>query len=147
MENDRSLGDRLRIRETIERYFFGVDSKDREVLVSCFSSNAEAEYHCTTPEQKIVVGGERIGNDIYASCSRFTCSTHCIANLTLEIAGDSAEANTYAIANVVFGGNMLIRGLRYQNRLSRTPQGWRIDRRRHTPMWQTEAAALPPKLF
>ena len=59
MKNDRSLGDRLRIRETIERYFFGVDSKDREVLVSCFSSDAEAEDHCTTSEYKIVVGGER----------------------------------------------------------------------------------------
>jgi SnoaL-like domain len=147
MNNQEQLEHKLNVRETIERYFFGVDAKDRRALVSCFCTDAQASYHWLTPEQKTIVGGIAIGDDVYAVCSLFTSSTHSIANLVVDLIGEAAEANTFAIANVVRGSSLLVRGLRYQDRLIRTPQGWRIIRRKHTPMWQTEAAVQSPRLF
>ena len=147
MDTDEQLSDRLRVRETIECYFFAVDTKDKTALIGCFSADAEAQYHCMTPEHKAISGGVAIGEDIYASCSRFTCSTHGIANIRVDIDGEFAEADTFAIANVVLNGHMLGRGLRYQDRLCRTPDGWRISRRKHTPIWQTAVAVAPPRLF
>jgi len=147
MNSREQLENKLNVRETIERYFFGVDARDRRALISCFSADAQASYHWLTPEQKTIVGGVAIGEDVYAACSLFTSSTHSIANLTVDLLGEAAEANTFAIANVIRGSSLVVRGLRYQDRLIRTAQGWRIVQRKHTPMWQTEAAVQSLRLF
>jgi SnoaL-like domain len=147
MNTPEQLEDRLNVREIIERYFFGVDAKDRNALVNCFSADAEASYHWMTPEQRTIVGGVAVADDVYAACSLFTTSTHSIANLIVEVIGESAEANIFAIAHVIRGSSLLVRGLRYQDQLVRTTQGWRIARRKHTPMWQTEATVQSPRLF
>jgi ketosteroid isomerase-like protein len=147
MNNREQIDDKFNVRETIERYFFAVDAKDKMSLVSCFGADAEAIYHWLTPEQKTLVGGVAIGEDVYAACSLFTTSTHSIANLTINMIEEAAEANTFAIAHVIRGGSLTIRGLRYQDRLIRTPRGWRIMQRRHTPMWQTETVVQSPRLF
>ena len=34
MQSDILLSERLRVRETIERYFFGVDAQDEGALIS-----------------------------------------------------------------------------------------------------------------
>lgn len=146
MPTDALLSDRLRVRETIERYFSSVDAKDREGLISCFAEEAEAEHQLGTPEHNRVTGGRAVAESVYAICSGFTASNHSVSNFVVEISGDKAEANTFAIAVVIKGSQALVRGLRYQDSLRRTAQGWRISRRMQTPLWQTESAALPPKL-
>jgi hypothetical protein len=55
MNNREQIDDKFNVRETIERYFFAVDAKDKMSLVSCFSADAEAIYHWLTPEQKTLV--------------------------------------------------------------------------------------------
>jgi hypothetical protein len=147
MDSREQVVDKLYVRETIERYFFGVDAQDRKSLIGCFSANAEASYHWATPEERTIVGGVAICDDVFSACRTFTSSTHCIANLVIDVAGEIAEANTFAIAHVVRGNNLVVRGLRYQDRLLRTQEGWHISRRKHTPMWQTEAVVQAPKLF
>jgi hypothetical protein len=144
MPSDNLLSERLRVRETIERYFFGVDAQDEGALISCFTEDASAEYHVTTPEHKIVSGGLAIAQDVYASCSQFASSNHSVSNFVVDIASDEANANTFAVAHVIVGGKAMLRGLRYQDRLVRNPDGWRVARRLHTPLWQIEADVVPP---
>jgi SnoaL-like domain len=147
VQSDQRESDSLSIRATIERYFFAVDSKNLEALLHCFTSDAQAEYHCGTAEHRVIIGGEEICADVYAGCGRFASSSHCVANSSVEILDDFADTDTFAVAHVLMGGNMLVRGLRYQDRLRRTPNGWRIHLRKHAPQWQYEIAAQPPKLF
>jgi ketosteroid isomerase-like protein len=147
MNTSAQLEDKINVREIIERYFFAVDAKDRNALINCFSADAEASYHWMTPEQKTIVGGAAVAEDVYAACSRFTSSTHSIANLIVDVTGEGAEANTFAIAHVIRDTSLVVRGLRYQDKLVRTTQGWRIAWRKHTPMWQTEATVQSPRLF
>jgi hypothetical protein len=146
MPNDILLSERLRVRETIERYFFGVDAQDEGALISCFTDDASAEYHVATAEHKIVSGGLAIALDVHASCSQFTSSNHSVSNFVVDITPDVANANTFAVAHVIVRGKALLRGLRYQDRLVRDQDGWRVARRLHTPLWQIEADVLPPAL-
>ena len=132
------------MRETIERYFFGVDAQDEDVLISCFTDDASAEYHVSTPEHKIVSGGLAIARDVYSNCSQFTSSDHSVSNFVVDITSDVANSNTFAVARVIVRGKALLRGLRYQDCLVRDMDGWRIARRLHTPLWQIEADVLPP---
>lgn len=144
MQSDILLSERLRVRETIERYFFGVDAQDEGALISCFIDDASAEYHVTTPEHKIVSGGLAIARDVYANCSQFTSSNHSVSNFVVDITSDVADSNTFVVAHVIVRGKALLRGLRYQDRLVRHMDGWRVARRLHTPLWQIEADVLPP---
>lgn len=144
MQNDHLLTERLLVRETIERYFFGVDAQDEDALIACFANEASAEYHRMTPEQKTVRGGLAIARDVYASCSQFTSSNHSVSNFVVNITSDGADANTFAIAHVIVRAKAFVRGLRYQDHLVREVKGWRIARRVHVPLWQIEAEVLPP---
>jgi hypothetical protein len=144
MPTDILLSERLRVRETIERYFFGVDAQDEGALINSFTDNASAEYHVGTPEHKIVSGGIAIARDIYSHCSQFTSSNHSVSNFVVDITSDVASSNTFAVAHVIVHGKALLRGLRYQDRLVRDMDGWRIGKRLHTPLWQIEADVLPP---
>ncbi len=119
MPRDVLLSERLRVRETIERYFFGVDAQDEGALISCFTDDASAEYHVMTPEHKIVSGGLAIARDVYASCSQFTSSNHSVSTFVVDITSDVANSNTFAVAHVIVRGKALLRGLRYQDRLVR----------------------------
>src|ERR1700704_1085935 len=132
MREDLTL-ERLQVREAIERYFFAVDAKDFSALATCFCDDAKADYHATTPELNTVSGGMAISQSVFSVCSQFTASTHSVCNFIAEIRGDPADTNTFAIAHVVFGTRVLVRGIRYQDKLKKAKQ-WQIVHRIHTPL-------------
>jgi hypothetical protein len=41
---------------------------------------------------------------------------------------------------------VLVRGLRYDDRLLRENGEWRIEARRHNPLWQYETRCVPPRV-
>lgn len=51
-----------------------------------------------------------------------------------------------ASENAALDRHFLVRGLRYQDVMSRTATGFVIHRRVHTPLWQTELTTVPPML-
>jgi hypothetical protein len=69
-------------------------------------------------------------------------TTHFMGNLNhLELNGDSARTETNVIACVVLTEGterVLMRALRYVDRLRRTADGWRIFERVHTLDWSCE---------
>lgn len=139
--------DKADVRDLIETYMFGVDAKDLEALLSCFAPEAEALYHKGTVDEKAVIGGAAIAHGVFESCSRFSASNHSISNVVVQVEGDRARANTFAVAHVIVAEKGLVRGLRYEDVLMRGDSGWTIHSRVHTPLWQTEIVAGTPRFF
>jgi hypothetical protein len=73
-------------------------------------------------------------------------TTHFMGNLSINrLEGDAAETETYAIAYLVRpakpADQIIMRSLRYLDRLRRVSDGWRISERRHTLDWSCDAPA------
>ena len=114
------IADEHEIRALIDRYFQAIDTGDEASLASCFSDAATATYYNGTPNQYELSGGARIASHFYTATRRFTASTHALSSCAIACSGDRATADIQGIANVVIGGKVLMRGLRYQDRLERT---------------------------
>lgn len=137
--------DLLQLRELIDRYFHGLDARDRESLVASFAPGATATYFHGTPQAKhLGGGGPAIADHFMHVVSQFDASTHLAANVVLQVSGDSAKGDTFAIAYVLVGGSVLARGLRYMDEFVRVEDGWRIQHRNHIPLWQFNAPAVEP---
>lgn len=66
--------------------------------------------------------------------------------MMIEIEKDLAKTDTYAIAYLFFGNNkkdnkIIVRGLKYNDKLIKTDEGWQIVYRIHIPLWQSEMGA------
>ena len=114
------LADKAAIRELIDRFFFGMDTKDPDIMMSAFTSDG-------------VCGGAHGFDemlDLFSLVRRVGQGRHVAANQIIEVSGDTAHADTNAIAFVVTpeDGRDLVRtrATRYVNDLVRTPAGWRI---------------------
>ena len=138
--------DWVSVRTVIETYMQSVDRKDGPTMLSTFADDAQAVYHSGTPEERTTRGGARIVDEILENIRTFTSSNHGISNFTMRIDGDTAQVDTFAIANVVIGNRMLVRGLRYQDIVGPSPKGLVIHRRVHTPLWQAETPTVPPRI-
>ena len=138
------VSDRLEIRELVERYFHGLDAKDHRALLDSFAEYATATYFFGTPQATSISGGRAIADHFIGVVSRFSASTHSTANLAVMLSGDAAHGETFAVAYVIVGDEVLVRGLRYVDEFIRTSQGWRIRMRKHIPLWQFDARSTPP---
>jgi uncharacterized protein (TIGR02246 family) len=136
------VSDEAAIRELTERYFYGVDVHDADVLTTCFTVDATMTIN----------GGERTmtGRDAIVEALAdlpFASSNHMITGQRTDVDGDRASAHTLAVAFVVDRGSdplVRTRGIEYRDELVRAADGWRIDRRSHAARWQSDAAAVPP---
>ena len=108
-------------------YCWAIDSKDWEALRNVFLPDATA-----------LLGDERVGIEsiidrIRAALSSLDASQHIISNHQVAVTGDGATSRCYLQAQHVRraadgGPNYIVAG-RYQDRLVRTDDGWRIIRR------------------
>jgi hypothetical protein len=141
------LLDQTAIRDVIGQYFSGLDRRDFAALTACFTSDAHGEYD---GGKTVHVGREAIIKALQG-ITQFKFSTHLIGSMMIELNGDRAKADTHGIAFLVVDdsggkGRILVRGLRYLDDLVQGPEGWRISHRVHIPIWQYEAASVPPAL-
>jgi hypothetical protein len=141
------LLDRTAIRDVIGQYFCGLDRRDFSALRACFTSDAHGEYDGGKTAH---VGREAI-IEALRGITQFKFSSHVTSSMMIEVNGDRAKADTYAVAFLVVDdgggkGHILVRGLRYLDDLVQGLEGWRISHRVHIPMWQYEVASVPPAL-
>ena len=150
-----SPADELAIRRLVDRYFSAIDSRDADRLRECFSEDP-VFVGLARPDGS--GGHPHVGvNAVVAvldGALAFAASCHVTGNVVVEVDGDTATADTFAVAFVVLPadgaaagpGRVTVRGLRYRDALVRTARGWRIRRRTHCPLWQYDAAAAPLSL-
>lgn len=147
MGEPNTIDDEQRIRRVLERYYFGIDTRDRDIVASCFTKDAAALYHKGFDTEVTLSGGYGIADFLLQRIAVYSGTNHLASNTRVTISGATAHAECHAIAHVVFEGDVRIRGLRYVDDLVREADGqWRIKHRTHIPLWQYHAKEVRPSI-
>jgi hypothetical protein len=143
----REFVDKSKVREVLDNYFHGLDAREEGRLAACFTEDAVATHHSGSDTEFTLTGGAAIAQYFCTLMRKFTASNHTACNSVIELAHKTAAVNTFAIAHVVEGNRVRIRGLKYVDELVQTDAGqWRIRKRTHIQLWQYEADAVKPFL-
>ena len=139
------LRDRAAIRDLLMRYGQAVDRRDFDRVAACFTP--DASYAGS-------LGAGDIGGALAAlreRMQRFEITMHFISTQVIELAGDQARCETYALVyhrtgSAEEGEQDLIVGVRYLDELVRHASAWRIRRRDAQVEWQRfDTVVLPPE--
>ncbi|HEX3842092.1 MAG TPA: nuclear transport factor 2 family protein [Acidimicrobiales bacterium] len=138
--------DHLAIVDVLHRYALGIDTDDAVLTASCFTEDARYELG-----EEVVVGrpalidlfADRTGVRPRASgLDRVDQFTHAVSNIMVDIDGPRAGVTSMILATVAGERNgspvMLVRNIRYTDRLVRHDGAWRIAWRRHVLQWMFE---------
>ncbi|OBH50438.1 nuclear transport factor 2 family protein [Mycobacterium sp. E2479] len=125
--------DRLAIHDVLFRYAHALDDRDSQLLRTCFTDDAVCEVGATLSGiDAIIAFAEGV-------LSGFDVTQHLIANPRCTIDGDRADCACDLQAQHVTrgapGGEHYVIGGRYDDKLVRTPEGWRIAHRRLRVTW------------
>lgn len=135
--NTQELADRAAIGHTLSTYFRGIDRYDLELVRSCFFEDAEISLGpgAEGPRDEIL---ELLGS---AHLSRFKRTVHFAGNTIIELDGDTAHTEVYAIAYHSttpaheWGEGFVTVWLRYVDRFERRAGEWGIARRKLVLEW------------
>ena len=129
------LMDERDIVAVVSRYCRALDTKDWPLLSDVFLPDATAELGAGAR----LVGLDAILVRIRTALQHLDDSQHLVGNHEVVIDGDTATHRCYLQAQhvrraAIGGPNYIVAG-RYEDRLSRTPVGWRITHRTLSVMW------------
>jgi len=131
------LIDRLEINDLLIRYTVAIDTKDWDLLDTCFTSDAKVDYESSGgiagsyPEARAWLA---------KALAAFPVTVHYITNSTVDLDGDTARGKTlvYNPMRLDAGEGKEIAftvGGYYHDRLVRTDAGWRIAERREEQLF------------
>lgn len=136
-QGGRIVLDQLAVRTVLETYFAALDLRDRHALIGCFTADAALEYRDGAVRMS---GGDAFVDWVFDVLGAFAWTSHAMCNalITVDADGDGAVASCLAVVHLVDaeGGQVIVRGVRYDDRLLKTAGQWRIASRRHLPQWQ-----------
>ena len=135
MSEIQMLLDEREVVAVATRYCRALDTQDWSLLTTVFLPGATADLATTS----LLVGVDAITNRIRTALENLDDCQHLVGNHEVTIDGDSATHRCYLQAQhvrraAVGGPNYLVGG-RYEDRMVRTPDGWRIAHRTLTVMW------------
>lgn len=139
----QELRDRAAIHDLLMRYARGVDRRDLDLVAACFAP--EARY-----EGALGVGGIDLAlAALRVRMQRYRTTMHLLANQLIELAGDRAHCETYALVyhRLVDDAEVedFVVGVRYLDDVARHGDGWWIVHRTAVLEWQRyDAVVLPP---
>jgi 3-phenylpropionate/cinnamic acid dioxygenase small subunit len=127
------MSDRLEIEELLFRYSHAIDSRNFEALRDVFTEDAFIDYS--------EMGGSKGDLDetisfLGSSMALFASFQHAVSNILIDFASDRQSATVRSILQnpmVLDKGDgethVFFCGLWYNDKLVRTPAGWRIKER------------------
>jgi 3-phenylpropionate/cinnamic acid dioxygenase small subunit len=132
----QELADRTAIVDAAIAYATALDTRDWKALGALFTDDACWEY---SGSGERLYGPDAIIARISAGLERLDATHHLNGNHVATVRGDEAEHTCYYQAqHVRLGlpdGEKFLGGGRYDDRLRRTPDGWRFTHRRLTSVW------------
>lgn len=138
----QGLIDKAAIHEVMMWYAQGADRRDFDLVASCFTPDAYADYDGLRP----VNGIDQILG-IVKGVLRYEHTTHFIANQLIEVDGDTAVMETYAIACLRHEKDGVeydsMGGLRYVDKLVKRHGKWLINHRVNRADWRRNDPVLP----
>jgi uncharacterized protein (TIGR02246 family) len=130
--------DRLELRELVEQYAFGADTRDREMFGAAFTEDGVL----TTSKGGTFDGRAAIISTLDYLDAHYPRSMHFVGNHKVELAGDTATGLLYCLAHHVYTRDGEDRDtlmvIRYHDDYRRTAEGWRIVRRTLQIEWQED---------
>lgn len=123
------------IRDVVYRYCRGIDRRDLELVRSCYHADARDEHG------GYVGGVEGFLQHALAGLSRCERTLHFIGNVLVEVEGDRARCESYALAFHRLPGREeqpprdRVVALRYLDVFTRRSGEWRIALRRCVSEW------------
>ena len=142
----QELVDKAAIRDLMARYARGVDGLDSDMIASTFASDAYANYG-QDPIPEFQWEGRGRDNIVrwITTRPRSGRPTHFMGDQVIQINGDTAEVETYAVgygvANVDGTQSLLITGLRYVDKMVRQNGQWLVQHRVLHHDWRGNAPA------
>jgi 3-phenylpropionate/cinnamic acid dioxygenase small subunit len=126
------ISDRLEISDLLTRYTVAIDTKDWDLLDTCFLPDAQLDYTQTGGIEGLY---PQVREWLEKVLAVFPMTFHFIGNSTVELEGDEASSRTYVINPMGLpkeDGSLHIFtvGGYYVDKLVRTGEGWRIAERR-----------------
>ena len=117
------------------RYCRALDTKDWAALDTVFLPDAHADLGTATEQ----IGREAIVERICNALKHLDDSQHLVGNHEVQVDGDTATHRCYLQAQHIrksaTGSPNYLVGGRYEDRLVRTADGWRIAYRKLAVMW------------
>lgn len=136
------LIDKDAVADVVRRYAYGIDVRDGQMVGSCFDRDARIDG-------TVFAGslGEYLPR-LLAAVRVYGATMHHLGTQLIEVEGDVATAQTYAIAHhfrdAAGTEEDLVVGVRYDDRLRRgADRRWRIVERTVKSMWRRESG--PPE--
>ena len=124
----QELVDKAGIRDVMMRYARGIDRRDMDLIASSFTPDAYANYGGRENQ-----GRESIISRLRTGTSRFDHSTHFMGDQEIQINGDTADVETYAIDYLLYTVEgtqyQSMGGLRYVDKMVRQNGQWQVQHR------------------
>ncbi len=132
-----SVSDRVAVSEVLDDYARGVDSKDWDLVLSVFTDDAVLDYSATGGPKG---SAQEVVDWIATSVTPMVMTQHHITNRHITLDGDDAVcvAELFAPIGMPAGDgkmSLLFTGGSYNDRLRRTPDGWKIATRTFERSW------------
>lgn len=135
MSDLQTLLDERDIVAVVHRYCRALDTKDWPLLTTVFLADATADL--SGPAE--LVGLDAIVGRIRGALEHLDDSQHLVGNHEVTVDGNAATHRCYLqaqhVRHAASGGANYLVGGRYEDRLVRTADGWRIAHRTLTVMW------------
>lgn len=127
----QEVSDRIEIGDLLTRYTRAIDTRDYDLLDTCFLPDAHVDY---TSSGGIAGAYPEVRAWLEKALAPFDKMVHFIGNSTVELRGDEARTRTYVVNPMSLPSP---RGAQraftvwahYVDRIVRTPGGWRIAER------------------
>jgi 3-phenylpropionate/cinnamic acid dioxygenase small subunit len=117
------------ITDVLVRYATGIDTKNWPLFRTCFTEDVQADYGKGVGSWTSVDGITEYMDVMHKD---MLDTKHFLSNFVIDVAGDTATASTYVHAILVVTDDPLTWYEpvgRYEDRLVRTDDGWRISHR------------------
>ena len=127
----QQISDRIEIDDLLIRYTVAIDTKDWELLDTVFTPDAVVDY---TTSGGIKGDYPDVRAWLAKALALFKMTQHLISNSVVRVDGDTATARTMVFNpmgtdNGKGGLDLFYVGAWYDDKLVRTPEGWRIAER------------------
>jgi hypothetical protein len=127
----QQISDRIQIDDLLIRYTVAIDTKDWNLLDTCFTPDAHVDY---TASGGVKGPYPEVRSWLEKTLAIFPMTQHFIANSTVEVDGDTGRSRTYLFNPMGLpkpdGGLQIFTvGGYYNDRLVYTDDGWRIAER------------------
>jgi len=129
-----TTSDRVALRDLVQAYAAGCDTRDAALLRSCFTDGATLTVHWVDRDATTMTfpaGADQIPEGL----ARYDLTFHFIGNHGVQLDGDDATGHTYCLAHHVTGADDHVMAIRYEDTFRRERDGWKITERHLRHLW------------